>query len=125
MKLSTKKQIVNLIQSYQDKNYFSTKEAIQIQLNNRDLAIKRGQEDAKKYTDAIVSYYVKRNERNLSYNNTVKKLYEAIEKKDLLYLKSNLRYDQKLSKEIFNLITGIKLPNTNKEIVKILETYIK
>lgn len=125
MNLSIKKEVVKLIQSYQDKNYFYTKEAIQNQLNNRDLAISRGQEDAKKYTDEIISYYVKRNERNLSYNNTFKKLYQAIQEKDLIYLKSVLRYDQKLTKEIFNLITKIKLPNTNKEIVKVLESYLK
>ncbi len=125
MKLETKKQVVNLIQEYQDKNYFYTKEAIQTQLNNRDLAISKGQTDAKKYTDEIIAYYVKRSERNRSYNNTFKKMYEAMQQKNLLYLKSVLRYDQKLTKEIFTIITGVKLPNTNKEIATVLETYIK
>lgn len=124
MNLTIKKQVVNLIATYQNKDYFYTKNAIQMQIRNRDLAIKGGQVDAKKYTDEIIEHYVKRNERNLSYNNTFKPLYKAVKDKDLNYLVSVVRYDQKMTKELFTMITGYKLPNTNKAIRLILNKVI-
>jgi len=38
-------------------------------------------------------------------------------------LKNTIRYDQKVSKEIFEFLTGLSLPKSNKEIKIAIDLY--
>lgn len=119
MKYSEVKKTVQLIKEYIDKNYFWDKESIETQKRNRDYAAKRGQ-DVSMYPDKLIEKICLQNSLRKSFYHTALPLYEAIQKEDKKYLSEHLRYDQKFSKHLYFLYTGVKLPNTTKAIHKIL-----
>jgi len=98
------------------KDYFYTKSAIEncIKVNSKVATTKTEAEVKKLCTDEI-----KLNHFNMSML-TYKTLKLQIERKNLNFLIERLRYDQQLSIKFYFLITGVKLPKTNKEIVKYL-----
>jgi hypothetical protein len=107
---------VKIYNKYNDKNYFGLKEQTSNALRNWQNALDKGDEHAKKYTKEDVIRIVKENNIADSYNGTYLRLKRAIKTSDKKYLKTRVRYDQKFTKELYEALTGNKLPNTNKEI---------
>ena len=107
---------VKIYNKYNDKNYFGLKEQTSNALRNWQNALDNGDKNAEKYTKEDVIRIVKENNIDDSYNGTYLRLKRAIRTSDTRVLKSLVRYDQKFTKELYEAITGNKLPNTNKEI---------
>lgn len=121
MNLQQAKQTVSIIKDLIDSNYFWDLEAIETQKRNRDRAGENGQ-DVSKYTDSFIRKVVLSNSLRRSFYSTAVKLYEAIEGKNKSYLKEHVRYDQKLTRKLFELYTGLNCPKTNKEIIIFIDS---
>ena len=119
MKLKLVKQTIELTQKYIRDNYFWDAESIETQIRNKNLAGERGQ-DVSMYPDSLIKSICLRNSLRKSFYHTAMPLFEAIENEDKKYLSEHLRYDQKYSKHLYFLFTGVKLPNTNKKIIDLI-----
>ena len=111
----------SLYKKYRNKDYFYTNERIEIQIRNWENFVKNGDENAKKYTKEDIKIFTENVAKEEAFYtfNMIKK---AIENNDKQFLKTRIRYDQKFSKDIFEHLTGEKLPNTNSEIIKFLDS---
>ena len=102
------------------KDYFNLKNSIKQMLRNYDVALKKGDKGAQKYTKQdVIKSVTAQNKENAK--RVYDELVTAIKKKDIRRLKSRLRYDQPYSLAIFNQITGKKLPKTNSGILSFLD----
>ena len=102
------------------KDYFNLKNSIKQMLRNYDVALKKGDKGAQKYTKQdVIKSVTAQNKANAK--RVYDELVTAIKKKDIRRLKSRLRYNQPYSLAIFNQITGKKLPKTNSGIHSFLD----
>jgi hypothetical protein len=109
-----------IFDKYDKKDYFGTNDLVKTQIGNWERAMGKGDEGAKQYTKEKVEEIVRGGQKALS-KQSFDKMAEAIKKNDLPYLKSRLRYDQKFTKDIYESITGKKLPNSTKAIHAMLD----
>ena len=121
MNLSNTKRTIKIIQKFMAKNYFGDFDKIKQEIKNRDIAISKGNENAKEFTDKKIERIILKNSLRLSFEHTASKLYVAIKNNDNSFLKERLRYDQELSLELYKLYTDVKLPSTNKKILEFLK----
>lgn len=115
MNLTTAKQVISLTNKFIDSNYFFDNDNIETQKKNRDHAKRCGQ-DVSKYTDTFIVFCVKGNSLRRSVRHTALPLFNAIKASDKKYLFDHIRYDQKYTKELFELFTGLKVPQSNCQI---------
>jgi len=102
------------------KDYFNLKNSIKQMLRNYDVALKKGDKGAQKYTKQdVIKSVTAQNKENAK--RVYDELVTAIKKKDIRRLKSRLRYNQPYSMAIFNQITGKKLPKTTRDIHSFLD----
>ncbi len=81
-------------------------------------AVERGDANAKKYTEKDVRDNIAKLERN-GFDWMVNKYKELIETKNVAELKSRVRYDQKVSLEIYEVLTGEKIAGkSNKQLAE-------
>jgi hypothetical protein len=105
---------------YDKKDYFGTNDLVKTQIGNWKRAKEQGQKGVEDYTEKSIESIVRDNQKALA-KQTYDKLATAIKKKDMKYLKSVLRHDQKYTIELFQDITGETLPRTTKDISKKLD----
>ena len=115
MNLTEAKKSIELIKKYIEKDYFFNNEEIKIKIQNRDFAAKQGQ-NVSMYTNEVIKRYVLNKSLRLSFYKTVLPIYHAIKNNDVNFLISRIRYDQKFSRDIYFMFTGVHLPNSNKAI---------
>ena len=102
------------------KDYFNLKNSIKTMLRNYDVALKKGDKGAQKYTKQdVIKSVTALNKENAK--RVYDELVTAIKKKDIRRLKSRLRHNQPYSMAIFNQITGKKLPKTTRDIHSFLD----
>ena len=122
MNYTTAKNTIELIDTYINgkEDYFGLVSFVKIVISNRDLAIKQGQKIDKKHLDnEYLKAFLIKDFAKKTFKSTALSMYNAIKRNDKAFLKERVRYDQKLSKDLYELYTGIKVPKTNKEIAKI------
>lgn len=118
MDIKKTKEVLQLIQDFQNQNYFYDEESIKSKINERDNRISTGEDGPQlkmQYPDNKIRSVIRRNTRKhmqTSARTTIK----AIEEKDIKTLVSRIRYDQKFMKALFKVVTGITIKNTNKAI---------
>lgn len=115
MNLTIAKKVISLTNKFIDSNYFFDNDSIETQKRNRDYAASMGQ-DVSKYTDSFIVFCVKGNSLRRSVRHTALPLFNAIKTNDKKYLCEHIRYDQKYTKELFELFTGLKVPQSNYQI---------
>jgi len=101
---------------YNSRDYWDIKGQQETQIGNWKRASAKGDENAKKYTEKEIREIVAENNKVRTYYGTYLPLVEAINKMDKDFLISRVRYDQKVTREFFEEITGIKLPKSNKDL---------
>ena len=102
------------------KDYFNLKNSIKQMLRNYDVALKKGDKGAQKYTKQdVIKSVTAQNKENAK--RVYDELVTAIKKKDIRRLKSRLRYNQPYSIAIFNQTTGKKLPKNTRDIQSFLD----
>ena len=118
--LNENRDFEKLYKLFTKKDYFNLKNSIKQMLRNYDVALKKGDKGAQKYTkqDVIKSVTAQNKEKA---KRVYDELVTAIKKKDIRRLKSRLRYNQPYSMAIFNQITGKKLPKTTRDIHSFLD----
>jgi len=118
--LNENRDFEKLYNLFTKKDYFNLKNSIKQMLRNYDVALKKGDKGAQKYTKQdVIKSVTAQNKENAK--RVYDELVTAIKKKDIRRLKSRLRYDQPYSLAIFNQITGKKLPKTNSGILSFLD----
>ena len=118
--LNENRDFEKLYKLFTKKDYFNLKNSIKQMLRNYDVALKKGDKGAQKYTKQdVIKSVTAQNKENAK--RVYDELVTAIKKKDIRRLKSRLRYDQPYSLAIFNQITGKKLPKTNSGILSFLD----
>jgi hypothetical protein len=110
--------------AFAKKDYFGTTSRIKTMIGNWKRAIEKGDEGAKQYTEKDIIDSMEATSK-LEATIAYEKLKKAIEKKDINFLKSILRHDQKFSQALFMDITGKRLPKTTKEIQSFLDDMFK
>jgi len=121
MKTSELKSVITLTKKFINSNYFFDVESIQTQINNRDHAKQCGQ-DVSMYPDQLIKRYCLRNSLRKSVKHTAVPLYDAIISKDKSYLTDHIRYDQRYTKELFELFTGLMVPKSNYQIKEFINS---
>ena len=123
MNLALAKKTFTVIHTFiNSKNdYFDIKGQVKTMQSNVEWAKKNNQKIPTKYNnEKFLTNFVKRMVLKRSFDSNAKTLYKAILKQDNNFLLERVRYDQKLSKALYELYTSVKLPNSNKEISKII-----
>ena len=115
MKTQQVKQVIELTKRFIDSNYFFDVENIDTQVRNRDYAKECGQ-DVSMYPDQLIKCICLRNSLHRSVKHTALPLFNAINSKDKAYLADHVRYDQKYTKALFELFTGLMVPKSNYQI---------
>ena len=111
-----------LYDKYNAKDYWFVQDRIKNQIRNWENAIADGDENAKKYTKQDIINVITNNNKARTYLHTYVPLEKAAKENDTSFLKDRVRYDQKFSKEAYEVITGKKLPNTNKAIAEVFSS---
>ena len=118
--LNENRDFEKLYKLFTKKDYFNLKNSIKQMLRNYDVALKKGDKGAQKYTKQdVIKSVTAQNKENAK--RVYDELVTAIKKKDIRRLKSRLRYNQPYSMAIFNQITGKKLPKTTRDIHSFLD----
>ena len=118
--LNENRDFEKLYNLFTKKDYFNLKNSIKQMLRNYDVALKKGDKGAQKYTKQdVIKSVTAQNKENAK--RVYDELVTAIKKKDIRRLKSRLRYNQPYSMTIFNQITGKKLPKTTRDIHSFLD----
>ena len=118
--LNENRDFEKLYNLFTKKDYFNLKNSIKQMLRNYDVALKKGDKGAQKYTKQdVIKSVTAQNKENAK--RVYDELVTAIKKKDIRRLKSRLRYNQPYSMAIFNQITGKKLPKTTRDIHSFLD----
>ena len=107
--------------AFDKKDYFGVQNSVDNQVKQWERMMKRGDKEAKKWTPEKLEKIVRDREKERSRVWTYERLKTAIKKKDIDYLKSVLRHDQKFTQLLFMDITGKKLPKTTRDIHKFLD----
>ena len=71
------------------------------------------------YKNRIKTLTIRHNRKTV-FKNIINPIYNAIKNNDIGYLVKKLTYNNKFSIKIFEVLTGLKLPKTNKDIEKFL-----
>jgi hypothetical protein len=109
-----------LYKLFTKKDYFNLKNSIKTMLRNYDVALKKGDKGAQKYTKQdVIKSVTALNKENAK--RVYDELVTAIKKKDIKRLKSRLRHNQPYSIAIFNQVTGKKLPKSTRDIHSFLD----
>jgi len=123
MDLALTKETFKIIHTFIDSknDYFDIKGQVKTLQSNVEFAKKNNQKIPAKYNNKeYLTNFVKRMVLKRSFNSNAKMLYKAILEQDRNFLLERVRYDQKLSKSLYELYTSVKLPSSNKEISKII-----
>jgi len=126
MTSTQKEKIDKLYDTYssKDKDYFGYKRLTETQVGNWKRAIEKGDEGAKKYTEAIIRDIMKENERT-QFDTLVEDVRKMIQNRDVEKMKSRIRYDQKLTLKLYEIFTGVKIEGRNNKHLRqyLDETY--
>lgn len=106
------------------KDYWYLEETIEQQIKNWKYAIEKGDKSALEYTEESIREILTECQK-VKARQMFDKLVDKIARKDIESLKSQIRYDQPLSIAIFEAVTDLNLPRTNKEIKKFFDTQFK
>lgn len=103
-----------LYKKYSEKDYWGTKAVKENKLKEWELALSKGDKNAEKFTrQDIIDTYEKMDRAGFDY--MVNKIKTRIDEKNTKELKSGIRYDQKLSQDIYELFTGKSLKGMNNK----------
>ena len=103
-----------LYKKYAEKDYWGTKAVKENKLKEWELALSKGDKGAEKFTrQDIIDTYEKMD--RAGFDHMVNKIRTRIDEKNAKELKSGIRYDQKLSQDIYELFTGKSLKGMNNK----------
>ena len=105
-----------IYEKYHNLDYWGYGDLLKSQLNSWRNAYAKGDKGALKYTeqDIIDNMWMR---EKMDFDKIVNSVRDMVSKKDLAMMISRLRYDQKVSLEIYELLTGEKIKGmSNKEL---------
>ena len=103
-----------IYKKYSEKDYWGTKRSIDNKIREWELAIGKGDANAQKFTKQdIIDGFEKQDRAGFEY--MVQKIKKRIEDKDVKGLKSGIRYDQKMSQDVYEVLTGKSLKGMNNK----------
>ena len=112
----------SIYKKYDSKDYFCKKDHLNTVLNNWRRSLNNNDPGASEYTEQDIIDHVNA-KFYLLFRNMCAKIENAVNEKNVDLLKNTIRYDQKVSKEIFEFLTGLSLPKSNKEIKVAIDLY--
>lgn len=111
-----KRQLESIYEKYHDLDYWGYGDSLKSQLNSWRNAYAKGDKGALKYTEQDIIDNMWKHER-MDFDRIVSSVREMIYNKDVTMMISRLRYDQKVSLEIYEVLTGEKIKGmSNKEL---------
>lgn len=105
-----------IYEKYHNSDYWGYGDSLKSQLNSWRNAYAKGDKGALKYTeqDIIDNMWMR---EKMDFDKIVNSVRDMVSKKDLAMMISRLRYDQKVSLEIYEVLTGEKIKGmSNKEL---------
>jgi ribosomal protein S18 acetylase RimI-like enzyme len=110
------KQIEAIYEKYHNIDYWGYKDSLNSQLGSWRNAYARGDKGALKYTEQDIIDNMWKREK-MDFDTIVNSVRDMVSKKDLAKMISRLRYDQKVSLEIYEVLTGEKIKGmSNKQL---------
>jgi hypothetical protein len=105
-----------IYEKYHNSDYWGYGDSLKSQLKSWKYAYERGDVGALKYTEQDIIDNMWKRER-IDFDTIVNSVRNMVSKKDLAMMISRLRYDQKVSLEIYEVLTGEKIKGmSNKEL---------
>jgi len=101
-------------------DYWKLNDLLALKKKELNVAQKRGDKNALKYTEKDVEDFVRKNNKD-AVETMYRQLARNIETNNKGWLKSHLRYNQPFMKDAFEDITGTKLPKTTRDIHKFID----